>query len=147
MIVEQVNIYTYSGIKGLKRQSGMVGYVLSLKTEEKEYTIEDFLQVENVTENQSELKVLVEAMKRMKRPCELCIYTDSLYVSSAVENGWLDRWRTQGWHNSKEKEIANIELWQELDILLAKHKYRFETRTKHEYRDWLRSEIRRKQHV
>lgn len=145
--MEQVNIYTYSDVKGLKRHNGMAGYVLSVTINGKEQTKEDFIPVEDATENQSQLIVLIEALKRMNRPCELCIYTDSQYLSSALMNGWVDKWRTQGWTGSRGKEIANVKEWKQLDVLISKHKYRFEVRTKHQYRDWLRSEIRRKGNV
>lgn len=147
MTTSEVNIYTYSDVKGLKRHNGMTGYVLSTNIKEKEHVKVDFVEVRDVTENQSQLIVLIEALKRMNRPCTLCIYTDSKYLSSALTNGWVDKWRSQGWTSSKGKEIANVKEWQQLDVLISKHKYRFEVRTKHQYRDWLRSEIRRKGNV
>ena len=41
-------------------------------------------------------------------------------------NDWLPNWKKNNWENSKNKPVANKELWERLDILKNKHKISFE---------------------
>lgn len=139
----QVNIYTYSSAKGLKRQNAKAGYILSTQTQKGEATLSDFKILEDVTANQSELQILILALKRMKQRSVLHIYTESMYVANAIEK-WLENWKKNNWTGAKGKPIANLEEWQELDKLLAGHDYTIHVQEEHEYKKWLKSEIERK---
>ncbi len=139
----QVNIYTYSNARGLKRRDVRVGYILSTQTQKGEATVSDFKTLENVTANQSELQVLILALKRMNHKSILHIYTESVYIKNSIEN-WLDSWKSNSWINAKGKQVANVKEWQELDKLLAGHAYMFHVKEEHEYRKWLKNEVNEK---
>ncbi|MBV5259206.1 ribonuclease HI [Synechococcus moorigangaii CMS01] len=71
------------------------------------------------TNNRMELQAVLEtlnAIRQTTRP--LIIVTDSLYVSKGVTE-WLPRWKAGGWRTASRKPVANQDLWQELDALLA----------------------------
>ncbi|MCI8409305.1 MAG: hypothetical protein HFJ09_08570 [Lachnospiraceae bacterium] len=140
----QVNIYTMSNARGIKRQNTRVGYILSTQTSKGEATRSNFELLENVTANQSELQVLILALKRMNQKSILHIYTESEYIKNAVEN-WLDSWKSNNWINAKGKPVINKKEWQELDKLLAGHAYMFHVKEEHAYRKWLKSEVNRKE--
>ena len=139
--MKQVKIYTYSGIKGLKPQDGAAGYLLETDTPAGVKTLHKVMKILCATANQSELIVLIEALKRMREPCSLIIFTESEYVAAGYRNGWVDKWLQSGWMTAKGKEVANRAEWEELDELLSCHEFSFETAKAHEYRMWLKNEV------
>jgi ribonuclease HI len=52
------------------------------------------------------------------------VYTDSKYVSDAINKRWLDSWVRQNWRK-KGGDVKNPELWQELLPLLERHEVTF----------------------
>ena len=78
----------------------------------------------DTTNNRMELLGVINALEALKEPCEAEIYTDSQYISNAINKGWLRGWKARGWRR-KDGELKNIELWQRLDDLLAQHSVQF----------------------
>ena len=77
------------------------------------------------TNNRMELTAVIEALKALRRDCEIVIHTDSRYVMDGVQE-WLPNWKKNNWRTSNKKSaVKNIDLWQELDQLLSKHKIRW----------------------
>ena len=74
------------------------------------------------TNNRMELRAIIEGLALLKESCAVTITSDSQYVINAFEKAWLTNWKKNGWKNSAKKPVANQELWQELDELVAKHK-------------------------
>lgn len=76
----------------------------------------------NTTNNQMELTAPIEALKLLKRPCEVQVYSDSAYLVNAFTNGWIYNWKKNGWKTADKKEVKNKELWLEIDRLMQIHK-------------------------
>lgn len=77
------------------------------------------------TNNRMELTAVIEALKALKRECEITLYTDSRYVMDGV-NEWMPNWKKNSWRTTNKKSaVKNLELWQELDSLLSKHKIKW----------------------
>ena len=76
------------------------------------------------TNNRMELTAVITALELLKEPCRVELYTDSQYVSSAVNEGWLYGWAKRGWKR-KGGEVKNPELWQRLMPLLREHEVKF----------------------
>ena len=77
------------------------------------------------TNNRMELTAVIEALKALKRECEITLYTDSRYVMDGV-NEWMPNWKKNDWKTTNKKStVKNLELWQELDSLLPKHKIKW----------------------
>lgn len=77
------------------------------------------------TNNRMELTAVMEALKALKRSCEITVYTDSRYVMDGVQE-WLPNWKRNGWRTTNKKSpVKNLDLWQEFDILLANHKIKW----------------------
>lgn len=143
-MMREVNIYVKSSIKSTRRRDGYIGYILELITNKKPVTLNGFEKVEQVTANQSELVAITKALKRMKEKCVLTIYTDSKYIGSAIENKWVEGWKKKNWVNAKGEPIANSEEWQEMLNLLVGQQYSVVVGFKHEYSQWMESELARR---
>ncbi|MDR2051267.1 MAG: ribonuclease HI [Deltaproteobacteria bacterium] len=76
------------------------------------------------TNNRMELMAALEGLARLKRDCSVTLYTDSRYLSEAVNKGWLEAWRGRGWKKADKKEVLNRDLWERLLPLLERHRPR-----------------------
>ncbi|MDR3277250.1 MAG: ribonuclease HI [Oscillospiraceae bacterium] len=76
------------------------------------------------TNNRMELTAVISALAALTEPCEVTLYTDSKYVSDAINKGWLESWRRMNW-KKKDGEVKNPDLWQTLLPLLAEHRVTF----------------------
>jgi len=74
----------------------------------------------STTNNKMELTAAIMALKEIKEPCEIIIYTDSKYVLQGIEE-WIHNWKKRGWRGANKKPVKNIELWKELDELRDEH--------------------------
>lgn len=77
------------------------------------------------TNNQMELTAVIEALKHLKEPCEVELFTDSAYVHNAFSEDWITGWIMRGWRNANKKPVANKELWLELIALTKIHNVHF----------------------
>jgi ribonuclease HI len=72
------------------------------------------------TNNRMELQAAIEALDALTRTTVVDFYTDSQYVRGGVM-GWIKGWKKNGWKTADRKPVKNIDLWQKLDELAAKH--------------------------
>ena len=79
----------------------------------------------NTTNNIMEITAVLEAVKLLKFPCEITIYSDSAYVVNCFKQKWIYNWQKNDWKNSDKRPVKNKELWQELYNELIKHKFEF----------------------
>lgn len=77
------------------------------------------------TNNRMELLAVIEALKALKGPSRVVVWSDSQYVVHAVEKGWAKRWRANGWRKGDKSPALNVDLWTELLALLEAHDVRF----------------------
>ena len=70
----------------------------------------------NTTNNQMELKAIIEALKALKEPCEVALYTDSNLMVQSI-NEWL-----AGWVKKDFKGKKNVPLWREYLAAAKPHK-------------------------
>ncbi len=73
----------------------------------------------DTTNNRMELTAAVEALKTLKEPCRVDLYTDSEYMHRGITE-WLPGWRRRGWKR-KGGKLANPDLWQQLEACLGEH--------------------------
>ena len=74
----------------------------------------------STTNNKMELTAAIMALKEIKEPCEIILYTDSKYVLQGIEE-WIHNWKKRGWKGANKRPVKNIELWKELDELRDEH--------------------------
>ena len=74
----------------------------------------------STTNNKMELTAAIMALKEIKEPCEIILYTDSKYVLQGIEE-WIHNWKKRGWRGANKKPVKNIDLWKKLDELRDEH--------------------------
>lgn len=72
------------------------------------------------TNNKMELQAVIEALKLLKKRCDVEIFTDSVYVKDGITK-WINSWKMNNWKTSKKEPVKNKELWIELDNLRNQH--------------------------
>ncbi|MFN3821630.1 MAG: ribonuclease HI [bacterium] len=75
---------------------------------------------ENTTNNRMELKAAIEAIRALKYPSQVAIYTDSRYLINGITH-WLPQWRRRNWRKLSGGVVENRDLWEELDALSRTH--------------------------
>lgn len=74
----------------------------------------------NTTNNRMELTAVIEALKILTTSCDVHLHSDSKYVINGVSS-WIYNWQRNGW-KTKEGEVSNKDLWEELLPLVKYHK-------------------------
>jgi len=113
--VQEVTIYSDGACKGNPGPGGW-GALLVAGTSEKEL----FGGENNTTNNRMEMTAVIEALRALKRPCRIRVYTDSQYVQKGISE-WLPGWKARGWKTADKKPVKNADLWQVLDTLASQH--------------------------
>ena len=106
---EVVEIYTDGACSG---NPGTGGWAAILVARGVEKTISGSAVA--TTNNRMEMTAALEALKRLKRPCVVNLYSDSAYLVSAFTRGWIENWQRNGWRNAAKDPVSNTDLWQEL---------------------------------
>ena len=76
------------------------------------------------TNNRMEITAALEALKALKQPSVVHLFTDSSYLVNAA-TAWLPGWKARGWRR-KDGVLLNADLWQELDRVMAEHQISWE---------------------
>ena len=63
---------------------------------------------------------VIKALEALKKPCRVELYSDSKYVLGGITE-WMENWKKRNWKTASKKPVQNVELWQELDELAARH--------------------------
>jgi ribonuclease HI len=72
------------------------------------------------TNNRMELMAVIQALETLKRPCDVVLYTDSVYVMKGMTE-WLAQWKRRNWRTADRKPVKNVELWQRLEQAIHRH--------------------------
>lgn len=118
--LSQVTIYTDGACKGNPGPGGW-GALLQYSGKTAPITKEIYGGELQTTNNRMELMAAIEALRLLKRPCQVAFYIDSQYVRQGMLE-WMDNWKKNGWKNAKKKPVKNADLWQVLDALCQLHK-------------------------
>lgn len=108
-------IYTDGACSGNPGKGGW-GAVLMTSQHRKEISG----AVAHTTNNQMEITAVIEALRIIKKPSSIQIYTDSKYVMDGITK-WINGWKHNGWKTKDKKPVKNIELWQALDTEVTRH--------------------------
>lgn len=113
--MKQVTIYTDGACSGNPGPGGWAA-ILEYRGRRMELSGGE----EMTTNNRMELQGVISGLEALKEPCAVELFTDSQYISNAVNLRWLADWKKRGWKR-KDGELKNPELWQRLDGLLQTH--------------------------
>jgi formyltetrahydrofolate-dependent phosphoribosylglycinamide formyltransferase len=116
---KRVNLYTDGAARG---NPGPGGYGLILEWEGTPYKKTYAQGYIHTTNNRMELKAVIKGLQLLKQsPLDVVVYTDSKYVSEAVEKKWVFGWEKKNFKNKK-----NADLWKEFLEQYRKHRVRME---------------------
>ncbi|RZU37096.1 ribonuclease HI [Fluviicoccus keumensis] len=73
------------------------------------------------TNNRMELKATIEALRALREPCDVTVWTDSQYVKKGMTE-WLSGWKAKGWKTAAREPVKNADLWQELEREALRHR-------------------------
>ncbi len=73
------------------------------------------------TNNRMELMAAIEGLTALKEACQVEVKTDSEYVKNGITS-WMKGWKRNGWITSSKKPVVNRDLWEALDLQVARHK-------------------------
>ena len=114
--MKKVEIYTDGACSGNPGPGGY-GVILRYGEHEKEMSGGE----RETTNNRMELTAAIVGLSTLKEPCEVTLYSDSKYLIDAIEQGWVYKWKENGWMRNKKDKALNPDLWEELLALLEKH--------------------------
>ena len=113
---KSVEIYTDGACSGNPGPGGY-GVVLKYGGHERELSGGE----RETTNNRMELTAVIKGLSALKEPCSVTLYSDSKYVLDALQLGWAEKWRANGWMRTKKDKALNPDLWEELLSLTEKH--------------------------
>ena len=116
MASKKIKIYSDGACSGNPGPGGW-GALIIYNDQSKEI----FGGMQSTTNNQMELKSIIEAIKTLENTYEIEVYTDSMYVKDGITK-WISNWKKNGWKTSSKKPVKNMELWKELDKLNSNYK-------------------------
>lgn len=115
--MKTVTIYTDGACSG---NPGPGGWAAILRYGDTEKVISG--GEKQTTNNRMELTGVISALRCLKEPCIVELYSDSKYVLDALSKGWAVSWRKRGWIRSNRQPALNPDLWAELLKLYETHR-------------------------
>uniref|UniRef100_UPI003AB5403F RNase H family protein n=1 Tax=Eisenbergiella sp. TaxID=1924109 RepID=UPI003AB5403F len=134
---KKINLYIANRIKGKAiRNYGAYLYVLEWVKAGVPYTRSRAGHMLDVNEDKLALTALLCALKRMREPDEIRIFTDCTHIIHAIQNHWYKQWEKVGWKNAKGKPVKESALWEGIAQALESHIITL-TDEKHSYSAWM----------
>lgn len=116
MAKPQITIFTDGAARG---NPGPGGFGVVMKSRNKRKELAQGFRL--TTNNRMELLAVIVALEALKIPgSEVTVYTDSKYVSEAVEKGWVF-----DWEKKQFKKKKNPDLWKRFLAIYRLHQVRF----------------------
>lgn len=112
----EVIVYTDGACSGNPGPGGW-GAVLIWNGKEKELSGGE----RQTTNNRMEMQAVIEALRALKKPCQVKIHSDSALIINAFTKGWIKNWQKRGWKKSNKKPVENKELWQAMLQAMEPH--------------------------
>ena len=110
----KIEIFTDGACSG---NPGKGGYGILMRVPEKNYQKTFSKGFRRTTNNRMELLAVIIALEKLKGDhYDLHLYTDSKYVSDAINKKWIFGWAKKGF-----QKIKNPDLWKRLYPLLTKY--------------------------
>ena len=107
-MTDKLEIWCDGACRNNQSKTNLGSYACILKYGDKEKTFGEV--VEDTTNNIMELNAVIYALSKVKnKSLSTVVTTDSQYVVMGVTD-WSKKWKENGWKDSKNKPIKNIEL-------------------------------------
>lgn len=118
-----VEIWADGGCRGNGSDEAIGGYGIVLKCDDNYREVSEAFP--NTTNNQMELAAVIKGLSILKEPSIVHMHSDSNYVVSAFNQGWIEKWESNGWRTANRTPVKNPELWAKLIALTKIHKVDF----------------------
>ena len=119
-----IHLFTDGGCSG---NPGPGGWAFLMRHVPSGKELEDSGGEPETTNNRMELTAVVKGLEALKRPSEVELFTDSVYVGKGMSE-WMAKWKVNGWRRREGKKwaaVKNEDLWRELDALLETHQVKY----------------------
>ena len=116
MTTEHVTIYTDGGCDPNPGRGGWAALLMDAQGHETVLSGAD----PHTTNNRMELTAAIEALRALKAPMTVDLYTDSTYLMKGITE-WMPKWLAKNWRGSSGP-VLNVDLWQRLLAETARHK-------------------------
>jgi ribonuclease HI len=113
--LSSIEIYCDGACRGNPGPGGWGALLLSGQHEKRIYGAEA-----NTTNNRMELAGAIEALKILKNPSQVILWTDSQYVKKGMTE-WLIGWKARQWKTAAKQPVKNADLWQQLELESLRH--------------------------
>ncbi|MCL2140223.1 MAG: ribonuclease HI [Dehalococcoidia bacterium] len=120
MLTPNVVIYTDGACLG---NPGRGGYGVIVETGGKHQEISGGFRL--TTNNRMEIMAAICGLESLRESSEVAIFSDSQYLVRAMTEGWVYKWRKQGWMRNSKDHALNVDLWVRLLQLCQKHQVKF----------------------
>ncbi len=111
----QIEIYTDGACKGNPGVGGW-GALLMCGYHRKELCGGEAM----TTNNRMEMMAVIMALQSLKQRSRVILYVDSQYVLKGMTE-WIAGWKRRGWRSSTNAPVKNVDLWQQMDEVVATH--------------------------
>ena len=118
--MKEITIYTDGACSGNPGRGGWAA-ILFCGEHSKEISGAEI----ETTNNRMELQAVIEALRILKYPSNVRVFSDSAYVVNAFLQKWIDNWIKNNWITSSKKAVLNKDLWLELVRLMKIHNVSF----------------------
>jgi len=114
-MMKHVVIFTDGACRGNPGPGGW-GVLLRYGAHEKKFFGAEW----DTTNNRMELMAAIQALKLLREPCNVELYTDSTYLQKGITE-WLANWKKRNWKKADNKAVKNADLWQALEESANRH--------------------------
>ncbi|WP_346798289.1 ribonuclease HI [Halomonas sp. Bachu 37] len=111
----EVTIYTDGACRG---NPGPGGWGAILYSGSHEKTLKGYETL--TTNNRMELMAAIMALRELKKPCRVTLWTDSQYVRQGITQ-WIHNWLKRNWKTAGRQPVKNAELWKTLHEETQRH--------------------------
>lgn len=117
-----INVYTDGACSG---NPGPGGWAVAICTKDAINTLSG--GYDDTTNNRMELTAINKALNeisKMQKAADIkevfVINSDSAYCISAINNGWVKNWQSNGWLTKNGDKVKNIDLWSQFFVMYKK---------------------------
>lgn len=141
--MRKVDIYIGTTLRGSAKGVGKGMYIMQTPlggggVHERKAAVE----IDGGTESRLVLYCLRDCLGSLRYACDVTVHTESTYVAAAINNGWPERWREQGWTNGKGKRVKDPGLWRDILWDMEDTGCRVAAEAgRHEFSGWMRTNL------
>lgn len=138
----EVNLYIEQTIKGAVRKDGQYGYIFEFPVKGEIKTKIAYGSAMDATAHQIELIALIDALKRLTKPCTVTICSSHGFYKNVLVRDLISKWQQDSWKNSKGHPVGNKKEWEELLPELVRHTVITGPIGEHQYLKYMLSEMK-----